>query len=122
MAVLLAPKLFVLACVHEFGTDRKIVAMLHDPPHDQCLHAKLPRHLLGFDLTLLVTEGRGARDHLQIWETRQPVNDALRYSVAQVFRVRITAGIREGQYSNRVDAGATTAAWIECCHGNDRNG
>src|SRR5205823_13756292 len=64
-------------------------------------------------------EGGSTRDHLQIWEPRQPVDDAFRYAVAQVFGVWITAGIRKGQYSNRVDAGATTAAKIERCHRND---
>src|ERR1700716_1963292 len=64
-------------------------------------------------------ERRGARDHLQIWEPRQPVDDALRDSVAQVFRVWITARIREGKHSNRVDAGVTTAAKIQCAHGNE---
>src|SRR5438132_7165608 len=88
---------------------RKHRRPLNEPPHDQRLDAKLLRHLLRLDLTLLVTEGRPARDNLQIWEPRQSVNDALRYSVAQVLRVLIAAGIREGQYSNRVDRRMTTA-------------
>ena len=65
-AVLLAPKLFVLACIDEFGAYGEIVAPLNDPPHDQRLHAKLLRHLLRLDLTLLVTEGRGTRDHFNV--------------------------------------------------------
>src|SRR5262249_27320824 len=71
--------------------------------------------------TLLVTEGRGARDHFQIWQTRQPVDDALRDSVAQVFRVWITTGIRKRQYHDRIDAGVGTASQIQDCCRKDCN-
>jgi hypothetical protein len=54
--VLLTPKLFVLACVHEFGAYGEIITTLNDSPSDQCLYAKLFRDLRWVDVTLLVPE------------------------------------------------------------------
>src|SRR5437667_11320201 len=83
--VLLTPKLFVLAGVHEFGADREIVASLNNSSNNQRLDAKLARYLLGFDVTLLVMEDGSARDHFDVRKRRQPVYDALCDSVAHIF-------------------------------------
>src|SRR6266705_600001 len=104
--------------IHNFGADREIVASLSHSTRDQCLHSKLTRNLQRLDVALLVTESRRARNDFDIREPREAVNDALCDSIAHVFRVWITAGVGEGQYSNRVDAGATTAGKIKGTHSN----
>ena len=67
--ILLTPKLPVLTCIDEFGTYGEVVPSLDDPASDHRPYAKLTRHLLRLDVTLLVTECRGTRDYLQIWQT-----------------------------------------------------
>ena len=59
--VLLTPKLFVLAGVHEFGADREIVASLNNSSNNQRLDAKLARYLLGFDVGLSADAERASR-------------------------------------------------------------
>src|SRR5262249_40189880 len=95
-----------------------ILATLNDSARDQGVHAKVFRHLLWFDVPLLVTERRRARDHFQIRESREPVDYPFRDAIAQIFHRRIAARIGERQYGNRADAGASDAAKVEHSHRN----
>src|SRR5277367_1775149 len=65
------PKVVCLLVYPRAGTHGELVAALNDSTRDQSLHSKFTRYLLRFDVTLLVTESRRARDDFDVRESRE---------------------------------------------------
>ena len=97
----IAPQLHAIA-LDELRRDPELLpvaphAALQEVLHPQeCANA---RHVVA---TVLQGEGRGARDHLQLAERGQPVEDFLGDAVGEIDLLRIAAQVGEGQHRHRV--------------------
>ena len=93
---MLAPDVAVVAGIYQLGADVQVVAALHDPALKDGSNPQVAPYRPCIRFLSLVHEGGVPRHDPQMGQLRQPVDEALGDSVAQVFHVRIGAGIHEG--------------------------
>jgi hypothetical protein len=105
-----APELLVLVCIHQLDGHRETVRAWRDAAGDDGADAQLAGHGREVGVPPLVAEDGGPRDHLQVGQPREPVDEALGQAVAQVVGVRVAARVLEGQDGDGLQGRAASGA------------
>ena len=87
--------------VDELRRDPDAAAAAAHAAFDHVAHAEFARHLLDVHGAAFVSEAGIARDHEQRAAARKLRDDVVGDAVREVFLVRITAHVGEGQHSDR---------------------
>jgi hypothetical protein len=120
--VFLAPQVRGVADPHQLRRDGQARSALREAAEDEGVHPELSADLHRLHLPVLEGEGGCAGDDTQAVEGRELVDEALRYSVAEVADRGIAAGILEWQHGHRADRGAPGAHPVrhDAPHGEQR--
>ena len=95
MREFLAPQLRTVAHIHQLRPDGERVAPLRHSTGEHGLHTHVSAGLTRIDLFAFVAEGRAPRHDTQMRQLGQTIDQALANAIAQIFGVRIAAGIVE---------------------------
>ena len=98
-----APNLAVVAGIHQLNADREALAALRHPAGHDGADAEPTGRLRDVSFLALEPKDGIARFHLHLRQLREVVDEAFGDAVAQVFRVRIAAGVDERQHGERID-------------------
>ncbi len=96
--ILLAPELRARRRIDQIYLNVQGVAQLSHPSHHHRTDIEITTNLLRINLFPLVTESRAAPGDPQPLKLREAVDQALADAIRNVLRVRIGAGIGEGQH------------------------
>src|ERR1700722_12353892 len=99
---MLSPDMAVVAGADQLGADTQRFPTLRNCALEDRADAHLATNRSRIRLFSFETEGSVSGHHLQVRELRQAVDEALGDAVAQVLRVRITAGVHERQHRHGV--------------------
>ena len=99
----LAPDVAVVAHVDKLGADRQIVAMLNHASGEHALNLEISPCCLRIGLLPFVAKHGVARHNREVGHLREVVDETLGDAVREVFGVRITADVGEGQNGERLN-------------------
>ena len=99
----LAPQLRVALHIDELGLNVQRVPALQHLARQQRAYLELAAHFPVIDVLTLVAKGFAARHHAESRHLRKAVNQAFGDAVAQIFGIRIAAGVDERHHRERID-------------------
>ena len=90
------------ARIEKLCRDPQLLARLADAPLQHVAHAEQRADPVNPVIAALEGERRGAADHVQLAEARQPIENLLGHPVAEIVVVGVVADVGEGQHRDRV--------------------
>src|ERR1700691_202144 len=91
-----------LSSIDQLRVDDQLVSALRHPADQDGAGVQLSTGLNGVRSSIAITKHSRARDHTQVLQPREAVNDRLGDTVAQIFLIRLASRIFEREHGNGI--------------------